>query len=108
LADDMDVVSEARPEADLAPGAVAQADGPLLTRGEPLFHATEAQARSLFAAGNHKKALAKVEAALKLKFNSPFTKARLLRLKADILIGLGRETDAQKARAEAARMDPTR
>ncbi len=104
----MVVVPEAPPEADLAPGAVTQAPGPLLSRGEPLFHETEAQARSLFAAGKHEKALAKVEAALKLKFNSPFTKARLLRLKADILVGLGRETDAQQARAEAARMDPTR
>jgi len=106
--DDMDVMSEAPPEADPVPGAVTQAPTAPPSRGEPLFHETEAQARSLFAAGDHEKALVKVEAALKLKSNSPFTKARLLRLKADILVGLGRETDAQKARAEAARMDPTR
>jgi hypothetical protein len=104
----MGLVSEAPPEADTVTDALGQAAASPPTRGEPLFHETEAQARSLFAAGDHEKALVKVEAALKLKSNSPFTKARLLRLKADILVGLGRETDAQKARAEAARMDPTR
>ena len=104
----MDMMSEALPEADAVSDSVTQATASPPSRGEPLFHETEVQARSLFAAGNHEKALAKVEAALKLKSNSPFTKARLLRLKADILIGLGRETDAQQARTEAARMDPTR
>lgn len=104
----MDMVPETTAEADTVPDALSQATASPPTRGKPLFHETEAQARSLFAAGNHEEALAKVDVALKLKFNSPFTKARLLRLKADILTGLGRETDAQKARAEAARMDPTR
>jgi len=106
--DDLGVASEVTPEANNAPGVAALSASPPSPRGDPQIHQTEAQARSLFAAGDHEKALERVVAALKLKSNSPFTKARLLRLKADILVGLGRETDAQQARAEAARVDPTR
>jgi hypothetical protein len=104
-ADEME--PEERPDEDIAQAAPPQS-APPPTRGRPQFHEAEAQTRSLFAAGENEKALKQVEAALKLKSNSPFTKARLLRLKADILVRLGRETDAQQARAEAARMDPTR
>ena len=105
--DDLDLASEEMSEEDIAVND-ASPPAPPRTRGEPLFHETEAQARSLFAAGEFEKALERVDGALKLRSNSPFTKARLLRLKADILIKLGRETDAQKARAAAARIDPTR
>lgn len=105
--DDLEMESEEMPDEDLAQGAPSQA-APVPTRGRPQFHEAEAETRSLFAAGENEKALMQVEAALKLKSNSPFTKARLLRLKADILVRLGRETDAQQARTEAARMDPTR
>jgi len=105
--DDKANVPETMAEEEASTDADLQ-KAPPTYRGEPRIHATEAQARSLFAAGKHEKALEQVDAALKLKSNSPFTKARLLRLKADILMNLGRETDAQQARAEAARMDPTR
>ena len=104
--EEMEVAEKMAEEEVSADGDLEPA--PPTYRGEPRIHATEAQARSLFAEGKHEKALEQVNVALKLKSNSPFTKARLLRLKADILMNLGRETDAQQARAEAARMDPTR
>jgi hypothetical protein len=62
----------------------------------------------LLDAGQFERALRKVESGLRASERDPIVTARLLRLKATILIRLGRETEAKQAREEAAKLDPLR
>lgn len=77
-------------------------------RGDVRASRAETRAKQLLDSGNLETALETVQAGLNAPQVNPVLKARLLRLKADILAELGRETEAKQAREEAARVDPLR
>lgn len=77
-------------------------------RGDVRASRAETRAKQLLDSGNLETALQTVQAGLNAPQVNPVLKARLLRLKADILAKLGRETEAKQAREEAARVDPLR
>jgi hypothetical protein len=77
-------------------------------RGDVRASRAETRTKQLLDSGNLETALETVQAGLDAPQVNPVLKARLLRLKADILAELGRETEAKQAREEAARVDPLR